>query len=89
MHVHVRYYEAMRTPVELRPEHRSRLLAIAARRGDKGFSGVLGEAVDAYLEAQTDSERRRQKALALQGRLKARDTRALREAAAALRKDWR
>jgi hypothetical protein len=79
----------MRTTVELKPEHRSRLLAMAARRGEKGFSNVLGEAVDAYLDAQTDWERRRQKALALQGRLKAREARRLREAAAAVRKDWR
>jgi hypothetical protein len=79
----------MRTTVELKPEHRSRLLAIAARRGEKGFSNVLAEVVDAYLEAQADSDRRRQKALALQGRLKAKEAQRLREAAAALRKDWR
>ena len=79
----------MRTAVELKPGHWSRLLAMAARRGEKGFSNVLGEAVDAYLEAQTDSERLRQKALALQGRLKAKEAQRLREAVAALRKGWR
>jgi hypothetical protein len=34
----------MRTTVELKPEHRSRLIAIAAKRGEKGFSSVLNEA---------------------------------------------
>jgi hypothetical protein len=79
----------VRITVELKPEHRSRLLAMAARRGDKGFSDVLREALDAYLNAQTESEHRRRKALALQGSLKAREAKKLRERAAALRKDWR
>jgi hypothetical protein len=79
----------MRITVELKPEHRSRLLAMAARRGDKGFSGVLREALDTYLDAQTESEHRRRKALALQGSLKAGEAKKLREWAAALRKDWR
>ncbi len=79
----------MRTTVELKAAHRSRLLAIAAGRGEKGFSAVLGEAVEVYLAAQADWERRRQKALALQGRLKPKEARQLRETAAALRKNWR
>ena len=81
--------ETVRTTIELKPEHRSRLPAMAARRGKKRFSNVLGEAVDAYLDAQTDWERRRQKALALPGRVKATEARKLRVVAAALRKDWR
>jgi hypothetical protein len=79
----------MRTTVELKAEHRSRLLAIAARRGEKGFSNVLAEAVEAYLESQGEWERRRQKALALQGCLKPEEARQLRETAVALRKSWR
>ncbi len=79
MHVHVCQNEVSWTTVELKAEHRSRLLAIAARRGEKGFPNVLGEAVEAYLNAQAGGERRRQKALALPGSLKARDARQLRE----------
>jgi hypothetical protein len=79
----------MRVTVERKPEHRSRLLAMAARRGDKGFSGVLREALDAYLDAQTESEHRRRKALSLQGSLKLREAKKLRERAAAVRQDWR
>ncbi len=79
----------MRITVELKPEHRSRLLAIAGTRGDKGFSDVLREALDAYLDAQTESEHRRRMALTLQGSLKAREAKKLRQQAAALRKDWR
>ncbi len=79
----------MRVTVELKPEHRSLLLAMAARRGDKGFSGVLREALDAYLDAQTESEHRCRKALSLQGSLKLREAKKLRERAAAVRQDWR
>ncbi len=62
---------------------------MAARRGDKGFSDVLREALDAYLDAQTESEHRRRKALALEGSLKAKEAKKPRERSAALRKDWR
>lgn len=79
----------MRTTVELKDEHRARLLDIAARRGEKGFSGLIAEAVEMYLEATDAGEARREAALALRGRLGARDTSALREATAALRESWR
>ena len=44
----------MRTTIELRPEHRSRLIAIAAKRGEKGFSSVLNEAVESYLSEDAE-----------------------------------
>ena len=39
----------MRTTIELKDESRARLLDMAARRGEKGFSTIIGEAVDLYL----------------------------------------
>ena len=60
----------MRTTIELKPEHRSRLLAIAARRGEKGFSSVLSEAVESYLGSEVERERRRLWALQLRGALR-------------------
>lgn len=79
----------MRTTDELKPEHRSRLLAIAAKRGKKGFSTVLNEAVDAYLGAEAERERRRRRALQLRGALKREEAAELRQNAAALRASWR
>jgi hypothetical protein len=38
----------MRTTIEMKPEHRAALLALA-RLGDKGFSSVLQEAIETYL----------------------------------------
>jgi hypothetical protein len=79
----------MRTTIEMKPEHRSRLLAIAAKRGEKGFSGLIGEALDAYLGAETERKRRREKALRVRGALRAREADRLRERTAALRSSWR
>lgn len=39
----------MRTTIELNEKHRAALLRLAAERGDKGFSRLVGEAVEAYL----------------------------------------
>jgi metal-responsive CopG/Arc/MetJ family transcriptional regulator len=79
----------MRTTIELKRKHRSRLLAMAAERGEKGFSNIVAEAVEAYLNAEGDRQRRRQKALSVQGSLKAHEARQLREHAAAERSRWR
>lgn len=79
----------MRIRVELKPEHRSRLLAIAARRGEKGFSSVLNEAVESYLSEETERERRLQKALQLRGVLTRKEAAELQKRAASLRSSWR
>jgi hypothetical protein len=69
------YPKVMRTTIAIKPEHQSRLLALAARRGEKGFSNIVEEAIQAYLDAEHDSERRRRQALSLQGCLTARELR--------------
>ena len=79
----------MRTTIELKDESRARLLAIAARRGEKGFSRIIGEAVDLYLQAEEADETRRRAALALRGTLGARDADRLRADTAAIRESWR
>ena len=89
MHMHVPYSWLVRTTIELKPEHRSRLLAIAARRGEKGFSSVVSEAIQAYLDAEGDRERRRHRALSVRGSLTASEAHELREHAASERGRWR
>jgi hypothetical protein len=79
----------MRTTIELKPEHRSRLIVIAARRGKKGFSGVLNEAVESYLSEEAERDARREKALQLRGALKHKEAAELQRNAAALRASWR
>ena len=48
----------MRTTIELKPEHRSALMALASRRGEKGFSSVLGEAIEVFLQGEVERENR-------------------------------
>ena len=79
----------MRTTIEIKPEHRAKLLELAARRGAKGFSQLVAEALEVYLRAEVDREARRKRAVRLKGTLPAREAQALRTAAAELRRSWR
>ena len=79
----------MRTTIELKDEHRAKLLELAARRGVKGFSEVLAEAIDVYLEALSRGEENRQAALRLRGSLSEAEADELRLATRSLRESWR
>jgi len=79
----------MRTTVEMKPEHRSALISIASRRGEKGFSAVLAEAIDLYLRSQEDQAKRRKLLLSLGGSISAEEGERMRRVAADLRKNWR
>ncbi len=78
----------MRTTIELSEAHRAALLRLAAERGDKGFSRVLGEAVEAYLSNLGLADGRAG-ALRLRGILSAEDARELEDRVRALRESWR
>lgn len=88
-HAHACTMVSMRTTVELKAEHRSALLALASRRGQKGFSEVLGEAIESFLEGEAERGRRRKTLLSLAGSLSKKEGDALRETAKALRENWR
>jgi metal-responsive CopG/Arc/MetJ family transcriptional regulator len=79
----------MRTTVEMKPEHRSALLAVAARRGERSFSSVLAEAIERYLDEEKTRVRRRNELLSLAGVLSAKEARTLRGATIFLRENWR
>lgn len=79
----------MRTTVEMKPEHRSALLALASRRGEKGFSTVLGEAIESFLNGETEREKRRKTLLSLKGSLSKKEGDELRRIATELRESWR
>lgn len=88
MHMHVIITD-MRTTVEMKSEHRSALLALAARRGEKGFSNVLAEAIEEYLHGNRARNQRLKDFLALEGSLSNEDADALRKATTELRESWR
>jgi hypothetical protein len=59
----------MRTTIELRDDQRARLLEIAARRGEKGFSGLVEEAVDLLFREEDRRDEKLEAALAVLGTL--------------------
>lgn len=59
----------MRTTIELSDEHCAKLLQLAAERGAKGLSEIIGEAVDAYLADDAARRARVEAALAVLGTL--------------------
>jgi len=79
----------VRTTVEMKPEHRSALLTLASRRGEKGFSAVLAEAIESYLRAETEREKRRQTFRSLAGSLSKREADELRRTVREIRESWR
>lgn len=80
---------SMRTTVEITNEQRARLLDLAARRGDKGFSAVVREAIDHYLSNVGGRNEAVQRALASQGRLSGVDGDDLDAAVREIREQWR
>mgnify|MGYP001336242342 CR=1 FL=1 len=79
----------MRTTIELPDVHRARLLDLAARRGEKGFSRLIAEAVEAYLARVDAGGAARELALATRGSLAADEAAELRERTLVLREHWR
>jgi len=75
----------MRTTIELKDEHRAKLLELAARRGEKGFSDVLAEAIEIYLDSLSRDEESRRVALRLRGSLSEAEADELRQATRSLR----
>ncbi len=79
----------MRTTIELKDEHRAALLALAARRKKKGFSELIGEAVDVYLKSLRDEEKKRRRALAVRGSFTDKEADDLRRRVREIHDSWR
>jgi hypothetical protein len=77
----------MRTTIEIDDEHRARLVELAARRREKGFSRIVSEAIDQYLEDRAEADRR--SALKLRGSLSRRQAARLESETARIRSSWR
>jgi predicted DNA-binding protein len=78
----------MRTTVEIPDEQRARLLELAARRGEKGFSGIVQEALELYLRDQQNLPVVK-RAVALRGHLSGKEADDLAAATARIRRRWR
>jgi metal-responsive CopG/Arc/MetJ family transcriptional regulator len=60
-------------------EHRAALLELAARRGLKGFSSLVEDAITGYLAAEASRDDKRRAAVALRGVLTWREAKDVRE----------
>jgi hypothetical protein len=81
----------MRTTIDISNELRARVVALAARRGMRGFSKIVADALERLLEAEGDAERARRVAAALSalGSLPARSAPEMRGRVRELRRRWR
>jgi hypothetical protein len=79
----------MRTTIEMKPEHRARILELAANRGEKGFSNVVAEALELYLEAGSGRTNAIQRALALKGSMRKTEAAGLLTRTGRIRANWR
>jgi hypothetical protein len=79
----------MRTTIEMTDDARARLLEIAGARGEKGFSRIVQEAIEFYLEHHGSRRARQRAALALEGSVAAKDGAALEETVRSIRASWR
>jgi metal-responsive CopG/Arc/MetJ family transcriptional regulator len=81
--------EAMRTHVELSENKIRALRELAARRGFRGYSRILAEAVDEYLErhGRDVAEDRAAKIARLEGSLSDRDAKVMRRVVREIRKE--
>jgi hypothetical protein len=79
----------MQTTIEIKPEHRARILELAANRGEKGSSKVVGEALELYLKAISGRSKAIQSALAMKGFLNGKEADGLLTRTRKIRANWR
>jgi len=79
----------MRTTIEIADEHRAQLLELAARRGEKGFSKLVDEAIARYLREVRGNDERVKAALGVLGTLDDEAAEHMLETSRGLRATWR
>jgi hypothetical protein len=79
----------MRTTIEMKPEHRARILELAANRGEKGFSAVVAEALELYLEIGNGRTNAIASALTLKGSMREAEAAGLLTRTLSIRTNWR
>ena len=79
----------MRTTIEISDKHRSILLSLAAQKGLRGYSSIIQEALDYYVEHQIKVTSVKRDILKMKGSWKAEETKETRSKLAELRKNWK
>jgi len=79
----------MRTTVELSNDHRSSLHSLAARRGLRGYSKLIQEAVDLYIQEMTAKEGGAKHLLQMRGSWNKEEARKFQKKLRGIRKNWK
>jgi metal-responsive CopG/Arc/MetJ family transcriptional regulator len=79
----------MRTTVELSNDRRSVLHALAARRGLRGYSKLIQEAVDLYIREYSAREGNLQNLLRMRGSWSKEDAKKFQKNLKEIRRNWR
>ena len=79
----------MRTTIEMTEEQRAELLRLAAKRGLKGFSHLVQEALDDYIRNEAKKLHLIEAALSMQGSFHGKSGEDFEERAQAMRSNWR
>jgi hypothetical protein len=78
----------MRTTIEISDHHRSLLLSLAARKGMRGYSGIIQEALDHYIECQVKSAEAKKEVLKMKGSWTSDETKQTKVRIDEMRKNW-
>ncbi len=78
-----------RTTIELSPKNKTKLVSAAARRGLKGYSLIIDEALELYFQDESLRSEKIKAALAVQGALSDSEADSLTERVSKVRAQWR
>ncbi len=78
----------MRTTIELSDDHRSALHSLAARRGLRGYSKLIQEAIDFYIKEKVKKEDSIKQLLKMRGSWSRDEAKKLRKRIEEIRQNW-
>ena len=79
----------MRTTIEISGRHRSILLSLAAQKGLRGYSRIVEEALDYYIEHRLKTAEKKMEILKMKGSWRAEEANKIRSKLTELRENWR
>ena len=78
----------MRTTIEISDEHRSFLLSFAAQKGLRGYSRIIEEAIEYYIEHHLKALEKKKDILKMKGSWKEKEAKEIRSRLTELRGNW-
>ena len=78
----------MRTTIEISDHHRSLLLSLAAGKGMRGYSGIIQEALDHYIDCQVKSAAAKKDVLKMKGSWTSDEMKQTKARIDEMRKNW-